>query len=925
MDRAHYFQEKQEKQLNQALKPVTNLFKDCIFYINGFTKPWSRIKLIQNIQLNGGRVKPFLSGVVTHILSQQWNHRWVNKVVIDSTWVIDCIEQKKLLPILNYNLKPLEINQNLITDNFTKLRSHDLIATEVENNEINSNGKRGIIISQMHTPQPLPNAKIRDPAFSSDSVNSSKNSNFPENENALTLKGNLKEIQSEQGNCNKDTNNYNSVYTGNNSNNSNDKKNKIIVDNTYNGPVIKNNDNLNCNAPNFVLNYLNHSRLHLISNWKQTLRDNFVNDLQDGNIKIPKDVITNKEDYVFVYMDFDCFFVNVSYTNYLKQHTNSHVNIDKDPIVVCHGNHNSDIASCNYVARKYGIKNGMWAAHAKKLLPKQTKLTILPYVFQDYKSVSSRLYAILNDKFEDWFDKFIVPMSIDECFTILKRSKFENNYEKLLELCQLIKQKVLESTNGCPMSIGIGNSFINAKLSLRLAKPKGIHFWNQDILSKDMVWQNLKIDDLPGLGHASLNKLPSNLKTLTDLSKLSVVQLKKYLGDKLGEKINKQLSGIDDLETNKMLTDPIAYFQRKSISIEINYAIRFQSITQIDTFIDRLTEYLLDKLDSKTLLKQVSLKIMKRHIDQPLEPIKFMGMGICQPLNNIANLPLPTRDMGIIATELKNLFRKISVRPMDVRGVGIQFNKLSKIKNGNQGLAKDFFLEQRNPTLTTTTNALPNKNNTNIGLFKTNKRLSPLKKSKFYNPQFSESSNTFHNFQSTYQQEFINELPTQIQREISNQIRIERKAKQTKLEDLKKKIEKRNLPQDVSHFMHNESIFQPINFQKVTNFKTISDMIDNWVKITMNDSTGPHTDDVRLFEKYLLKLANANKKHLVLRISNIISNRINLSSHSIIDGGLTQSGLQEWDRILLKIIIPILKQDNHTLQIKRSLDVEYDV
>lgn len=892
MDRATYFQEKQEKQLQQSLKPVTSLFKDCIFYINGFTKPWSRIKLIQNIQLNGGIIKPFPTGSVTHILSQQWNYRWTNKTVVDSKWVIDSIAEKRLLPISDYSLKPLEVNQNLITDRFTKLNGPSLV---VDSRSTPDAALLNPSAPLMQTPNKVSNLELNDPV-PANSIFRFENSDYLGNENNLTGTGNLQDRQTNKG--------------------------TTSIQLTTNG---RNNDHLNCNAPIFISNYFNHSRLHLISNWKQTLRDNFVNNLQDEKTKIPKGITKNKEDYVFIYMDFDCFFVNVSYINYLRQNSHSHLNIDKDPIVVCHGNQHSDIASCNYVARSFGIKNGMWVTKAKELLPGGIKLTILPYVFDDYKKVSSKLYETLNESFKDWFNKFIIPMSIDECFTVLERSKFGNNYQDLWELCKSIKQKILETTTGCPMSIGVGNSFINAKLSLKLAKPKGIHFWNQDLSLPNMDWTGLQISDIPGLGYASLNKLPDYLKTLDDLSGLPLIQLKKYLGDKLGEKVSNQLKGIDDQETDNMLSDPINYFQRKSISVDINYAIRFQSIAQVDIFIDRLTEYLLERLDSKTLIKQLSLKIMKRQEDQPIEPIKFMGMGICQAFNNNANLPLPTRDIGIIATELKNLFRKISVKPIDVRGLGVQFNKLSKARKDNKDFAEKFFVGGNLSNGKEKTSDYSWKNNDKSTSPLKTRRLSPLKRSKIYNPQFGDSMNSFDHFQSTYQQEFISELPTQMRNEISNQIRIERKAKQTKLNDLKNRIEKRNQPQDVSHFMHSESIFLPICFQKITRFKKICEMIDKWVEVTMSQSTGPHADDVRLFEKYLLKLTASSRKHLILRICNIVSNRINISSQPIIASGQTQSGLQEWDRILLKVIIPILKKDNQSLQVKRRLNVEYDV
>lgn len=49
----------------------------------------------------------------------------------------------------------------------------------------------------------------------------------------------------------------------------------------------------------------------------------------------------------------------------------------------------SEIASCNYEARKYGLKNGMFLGQALKLCP---NLKTIPYDFEGYKEVSYALY-----------------------------------------------------------------------------------------------------------------------------------------------------------------------------------------------------------------------------------------------------------------------------------------------------------------------------------------------------------------------------------------------------------------------------------------------------------------------------------------------------------------------------------------------------
>ncbi len=55
------------------------------------------------------------------------------------------------------------------------------------------------------------------------------------------------------------------------------------------------------------------------------------------------------------------------------------------------GNSSSEVSSCNYEARQYGLYNGMFMGHAKSLCP---DLVVLQYDFQQYIQVSEEIYKI---------------------------------------------------------------------------------------------------------------------------------------------------------------------------------------------------------------------------------------------------------------------------------------------------------------------------------------------------------------------------------------------------------------------------------------------------------------------------------------------------------------------------------------------------
>lgn len=163
--------------------------------------------------------------------------------------------------------------------------------------------------------------------------------------------------------------------------------------------------------------------------------------------------------------------------------------------------------------------------------------------------------------------------------------------------------------------------------------------------------------------------------------------MKASVGSKLGMKIHLALQGQDDEESLKILYDPKEVLQRKSLSIDINWGIRFKNITQVDLFIERGCQYLLEKLNeiNKTT-SQITLKLMRRCKDAPIEPPKYMGMGRCDSFSRSSRLGIPTNEFGIIATEMKSLYRTLGCPPMELRGLALQFNKLVDVGPDNNQL-----------------------------------------------------------------------------------------------------------------------------------------------------------------------------------------------------------------------------------------------
>ncbi|SJM84255.1 related to DNA repair protein REV1 [Zygosaccharomyces bailii] len=653
---------------------------------------------------------------------------------------------------------------------------------------------------------------------------------------------------------------------------------------------------VDCKHPHFLEQFFAHSRLHHLSSWKADLRAHFLEKFIENPSNPPPQVAPNQ--FTVLHIDFDCFFASVAAL------CTPDVDISVDPVVVCHGTKSSDIASCNYVARQYGIRNGMWVSHAEKLIPADVKLVRLSYNFDQFEVKSKAFYQVLHDlEFQ-----LVLPISIDEAVCCVTRRLSREQCE---ELCQRVRSMVALKT-ACSVSVGCSDSLVLARLTLKRAKPDGYQILTQSELDQSFL-TGLKPRDLPGVGPSLVDKLETHFQQrpldLAQLQESSLNSLQRCVGEKLGNKIYLALRGKDDEESAKMLYDPQSVFQRKSLSIDINWGVRFDTIHEIDQFIDRCTQYLTDKLESlNRATSQITLRVMRRCKDEAIEPSKYLGMGRCDPFNRSTRLGVPTSEPGIIATEVKSSFRSLGCPPRDLRGIAIQF-KLEDVRKRRTALQQQLKLPLVDANVYEN---LPQDVKKEVGQELKRRKIGISKAAKAASPAFRASS---------YEERFMQELPTQIRQEVRNDIRITKKARKTKLGEMQEHILKRQekAKNYKAHFLGEASIFEPIQFQGETRFKKIIHMVLEWVDGTI-PGEGPHEQDLHLFDKYLNRLSDANRLPLMLRLAKLVATRLDLRCEKY----GSSNGFQEWEKVLLTVILPKLNKNKHTFQTVRKLDIDFD-
>ena len=430
--------------------------------------------------------------------------------------------------------------------------------------------------------------------------------------------------------------------------------------------------------PNFLEQYYRESRLHHLSTWKADLKSQlqaFANE-QSASQKTKQKRPPGSRRYI-LHVDFDSFFAAVS----LKKNPQWK---DK-PAVVAHGNGSgSEIASCNYPARKFGIKNGMWMRRALELCP---ELNILPYDFPAYEETSRAFYeAILAT------GGLVQSVSIDEALvdvsTIciaeggsdgrrMTEGSIYREQTRADEIAQYLRDEVKQKTD-CNVSVGVGGNILLAKVALRKAKPAGQHqIKPEEVLA---FIGDLQVQDLPGVAWSIGGKLEEiGIKLVKDIRACSKERLIQTLGPKTGEKLWDYSRGIDRTEVGEQVV-------RKSVSAEVNWGVRFENQEQADEFIKSLCGELQKRLLKENVKgRQLTMKIMRRSPDAPLDPPKHLGHGKCDTYNKSLALGVATNAQEVLTKEALGILRGFGFSPGELRGIGVQMTKLEQMKNGTDG------------------------------------------------------------------------------------------------------------------------------------------------------------------------------------------------------------------------------------------------
>jgi DNA polymerase IV (DinB-like DNA polymerase) len=269
-------------------------------------------------------------------------------------------------------------------------------------------------------------------------------------------------------------------------------------------------------APLLPLKYINsHFHICYSTSWNNFLFQELFNELV-LNENTSLNEIGKK---IIFHIDFDYFYAQCEEIRKPE--------LRNIPSVVCvYSGREEDsgvVSTCNYEARKYGVKAAMPIKLAKSKL-KDVEAIFLPTDMPYYHDISRNAMRIIEN-----YGELFEQVSVDECyvdFTKITNSDFDDAKIFANSLQKNIKDQI-----NLTCSIGVGPNKLISKIASGVKKPNGITVVSRED-AKNFI-SNCKIEDIPGVGPKTAKKLESlGIDSISNISNKSIFELRDALGYK---------------------------------------------------------------------------------------------------------------------------------------------------------------------------------------------------------------------------------------------------------------------------------------------------------------------------------------------------------------------------------------------------------
>jgi DNA polymerase IV (DinB-like DNA polymerase) len=347
--------------------------------------------------------------------------------------------------------------------------------------------------------------------------------------------------------------------------------------------------------------------------------------------------------------------------------------IKDKPVVICvYSGRTKDsgvVSTCNYLARKYGVKSGISIKIAKSKLALVSLPVFLPSDMKYYSDISDNTMTLIRNFVEKYslsatssgiyqatkYVKFEY-VGLDECY-IEVSDKVGSDFMKAKELASALKKQI-RTKIGLTCSIGIGPNKLIAKIASDFHKPDGMTMVKpaeaRNFISK------CDVDKIPGIGTKTSVKLfEMGIRTGDQLSGFGLFRLIDTFGKRSATYLYNAAQGIDDeplksrgtaKQIGRIITLKSDVSQASDIETELQYICKSVHKTALDQNVYfKNIGILLILNDLNNITRSKSLKTHSADFDELYSTAKLI---LNETLNNNPNLKV--RRLGIKLSELKD-------------------------------------------------------------------------------------------------------------------------------------------------------------------------------------------------------------------------------------------------------------------------------
>jgi DNA polymerase-4 len=293
------------------------------------------------------------------------------------------------------------------------------------------------------------------------------------------------------------------------------------------------------------------------------------------------------------------------------------------------------LTTCNYEARKFGVRSAMPTFMALQRCP---NLIVLPTRFDVYRREAAIIRGILHR-----FTSLIEPLSLDEAYLDVSEHPGAPG-----PLAQVIRGTIFRKTK-LTSSAGIGPNKLIAKIASEINKPNGQFEVRPEHVPEFM--EKLPVRKVWGIGEKTERKLEElGVKTCGDLQRFSRPDLVDLFG-KFGLELYDLCRGIDHrpIEPDR---------PRKSLSTEETFPADLTTVDQCEEKLEELFQDLMADLAQKESTRQIRKIFVK---------LKFSDFS--RTTAERAGLAPTLQDFRSL---LKDAFARTG-KPVRLIGLGVRF------------------------------------------------------------------------------------------------------------------------------------------------------------------------------------------------------------------------------------------------------------